>query len=107
MTDGRLPGRSRWGTPIGFVLYRTAECWRYAVYLRDPTGIMDGYLPDIPPSAAVAEAQAELHQRAELAHGRKVHMRWEASGKPDWWTAEVTDVGPLSGDEPGAECTES
>ncbi|WP_225725279.1 MULTISPECIES: hypothetical protein [unclassified Nocardia] len=99
MTDDRPSGRSRRGTPTSFVLYRTPGGWRHATYLRDPASILDGYLRDIPPTAAVEEAQAELHRRAELAHERKFHVRWEPADKPDWWTAEVTDAGPLPEDE--------
>lgn len=60
---------------------------------------MDGYLRDVPQIAPVEEVQAELHRRVEVAHGRKFHVHWEAADKPDWWTAAVTDAGPLSEDE--------
>ncbi|GAB0105905.1 hypothetical protein JMUB6875_48870 [Nocardia sp. JMUB6875] len=106
MTDDRPSGRSRWGTPISFVLYRTPECWRHAIYSRDPSGIMDGYLRDVPVTAAVEEAQAELLRRVELAHGRKFHVHWEPADKPDWWTAEITDAGPLSEDESNEQHTD-
>ncbi|MGF6884854.1 hypothetical protein ABIA39_008654 [Nocardia sp. GAS34] len=99
MTDGQPSGRSRWGTPASFVLYRTPERWRYAVHLRDPASVMDGFLPDTLATAAVEEAQAELHRRAELAHGWKFQVHWETTAKPDWWTAEITDMNPPPGDQ--------
>ncbi|WP_330180585.1 hypothetical protein OHB26_29855 [Nocardia sp. NBC_01503] len=95
MTDERPAGRSRWGTPTTLVLYRTPDRWRHAVYLSDPDGVLDGSLPDIAPTCAVEQAQSDLHRRVELANGRRFHLSWHEADKPDWWTAEVTDLGPL------------
>lgn len=77
------------------MLYRTLERWRYATYFRDPTSILDGAVAGVPSTSAPEPAQAELHRQTEFAHERQYLVNWKAADKPEWWTGEIRDIGPL------------
>ncbi|MFC9792959.1 hypothetical protein [Streptomyces sp. NPDC057695] len=86
----RKDWRSRLGRPVTVVLFRTPDEWRYAVYLADPGGVLDGVLPDVSPEGSPESAQEAMHLRIEDAFQQPVRMAWAPTGKPDWWTGDVT-----------------
>lgn len=95
MASNRQPYWRTLGTPTHFVLYRTPDQWRYAVYLTGPAGIADGALVDPPSSSKPDIAQTALLQKAEKLTRRRLEVLWHASGQPDCWTGTVADAGPL------------
>lgn len=67
------------------VLYRTPDGWRYAIYAN---GIMDGRLPELPPTVDEVEAQGALIALIEAGTGKRVDSSW-TSEKEGWWTADA------------------
>ncbi|WP_190160512.1 hypothetical protein [Streptomyces litmocidini] len=84
----RKDWRDSLGTPKTFVLYRTPDVWRYAMYFSG--GIVDGYLAEPKADSELAEAQTAAHDKAEELAGRPLAIRWEASDKPGWWMGAIT-----------------
>ena len=95
MGSRRKPYWRTLGTPKTLVLYRTPKRWRFAVYFEAPGGTADGALDRPEPSCEPETAQAALHRRAEELTHRKLDVSWQPADQPDWWTAVVTQVGPL------------
>ncbi|WP_067723456.1 hypothetical protein [Nocardia yamanashiensis] len=102
MTADQSSGRSP-GIPISFALVPTPQCWQHVTYLHDPVGITQGILADIPATAPLEQAQAELQRLAEAAHGRKLHVQWESPNENGWCVAQVNDAGPLLGNQQDAQ----
>jgi hypothetical protein len=72
--------------PLSFlVLYRTTECWRFAVYAG---GVMDGRLQQVPVEASEQVAQRALFDLVEGGYGRPIRAEWRRTD-PDWWTAKA------------------
>ncbi|MFB6629079.1 hypothetical protein ACFCWY_04235 [Streptomyces sp. NPDC056362] len=92
MGSGRRSWRDRLGTPKTFVLYRTPEVWRIAVYFSG--AIVDGHLHQPSADSEPAEAQTAAHAKAEELAGRPLTITWEASDKPGWWTGAITPEPP-------------
>jgi hypothetical protein len=78
--------RREFGIPTSFVLYRTPEGWRYALY--SPDGVMDGRL-DLSVEADELDAQRTLLAMVERGVGRALNANWEST-QPHWWTAQVS-----------------
>ncbi|MGW4743625.1 hypothetical protein ACWEPR_02320 [Streptomyces sp. NPDC004290] len=92
MVSGRKHWRDSLGTPKTFVLYRTSDVWRCAVYFSG--GIVDGYLAEPNADSELGEAQTAAHAKAEELGGRPLAIHWETSDKPGWWTGAIaTDAG--------------
>jgi hypothetical protein len=68
------------------VLYCPNQQWRYASY--NEAGIIDGYLPDVPPSDAPDNAQAALMAKVEADTGLRYRVNWTFD-KPQWWSTEL------------------
>lgn len=90
----RDPDRAPFGEPKFLVLYRTAERWRFAVYLA-AGGVLDGYLSEPGRDCEPSLAQAALERRADELAGRVLRVAWRAADKPDWWTGEVIGADPV------------
>ncbi|MBB4986732.1 MULTISPECIES: hypothetical protein [Streptomyces] len=88
MGSGRKHWRDRLGTPKTFVLYRTPDVWRFAVYCAG--GIVDGYLDQPGAGSEPGEARTAAHAKAEELVGRPLTISWEESDKPGWWTGVIT-----------------
>lgn len=88
MKRRRKHWRDGFGTPKTFVLYRTPNVWRFAMYFSG--AIVDGYLAHPSTDSEPGDAQTAAHGRAEDLAGRPLTISWEASDKPDWWTGAIT-----------------
>ncbi|WP_449471302.1 hypothetical protein [Streptomyces tanashiensis] len=88
MKRRRKHWRDGFGTPQMFVLYRTPEVWRYAMYFSG--AIVDGYLDTPSADSEPDEARTAAHGKAEDLAGRPLTISWEASGEPGWWTGTIT-----------------
>lgn len=88
MGTGRKHWRDSLGAPKTFVLYRTPDVWRCAVYFS--RGVVDGYLAEPGTDSEPGEAQAAAHAKAEELVGRPLSIRWESSAEPGWWTGVIT-----------------
>ncbi|MFE0772624.1 hypothetical protein [Streptomyces sp. NPDC058861] len=88
MGSGRKHWRDRLGTPKTFVLYRTPDAWRCAVYFSG--GIVDGHLAEPSADSESGEAQTAARAKAEELAGRSLTISWEAGDKPGWWTGTIT-----------------
>ncbi|MBB4979733.1 hypothetical protein [Streptomyces nymphaeiformis] len=88
MKRRRKHWRDGFGTPKFFVLYRTPDVWRYAMYFSG--AIVDGYLAQPSADSEPGEAQTAAHGKAEDLAGRPLTMSWEASDEPGWWTGTIT-----------------
>ncbi|MEU7122919.1 hypothetical protein [Streptomyces zaomyceticus] len=88
MGTGRKHWRDGLGAPRTFVLYRTPDVWRYAVYFCH--GIVDGYLTEPGADSEPGEARTAAHAKAEVLAGRPLTIHWEASGRPGSWTGDIT-----------------
>ena len=87
MKRRRKHRRDGFGTPKSFVLYRTPDVWRYAMYFSG--AIVDGYLAQPSAGSEPGEAQTAAHDKAEELAGRPLTISWEASGEPGWWTGTI------------------
>ncbi|WP_327243012.1 hypothetical protein [Streptomyces sp. NBC_01320] len=90
MPRPRQDWRSRLGRPAAVVLFRTPLKWRFAVYLAEPGGVLDGALPNESPGGSPESAQEAMHRWIEDTFQRPVTMAWTPTDKPDWWTGDVT-----------------
>ncbi|WP_043230024.1 hypothetical protein [Streptomyces sp. NRRL F-5193] len=88
MERGRKDWRDGFGTPRFFVLYRTQDVWRYAMYFSG--AIADGHLARPSADSEPGEAQTAAHDKAEDLAGRPLTISWEASGEPGRWTGTIT-----------------
>ncbi|MFE8937400.1 hypothetical protein ACFYNX_07910 [Streptomyces sp. NPDC007872] len=88
MKRRRKHWRDGFGTPKFFVLYRTPDVWRYAMYFSG--AIVDGYLAQPSADSEPGEAQTAAHSKAEDLAGRPLTISWEASDEPGWWTGTIT-----------------
>ncbi|MFF7436651.1 hypothetical protein [Streptomyces sp. NPDC008122] len=88
MKRRRKHWRDGFGTPKSFVLYRTSDAWRYAMYFSG--AIVNGYLAQPSSGNEPGKAQTAAHGKAEELAGRPLTISWEASGEPGWWTGTIT-----------------
>ncbi|MFF3319368.1 hypothetical protein ACFYV5_28215 [Streptomyces sp. NPDC003035] len=88
MGSGRKHWRDSLGTPKAFVLYRTPDVWRCAMYFSG--GIVDGRLAQPSANSEPDEAQTAAHAKAEELAGRPLAISWEANDQPGWWTGTIT-----------------
>ncbi|MFG2978214.1 hypothetical protein ACGFYY_35140 [Streptomyces sp. NPDC048331] len=84
MPRTRKDWRSRLGRPATVVLFRTPDKWRFAVYLADPGGVLDGALPNESPDGSPESAQEAIHRWIEDTFQQPVTMAWTPTDKPDW-----------------------
>ncbi|MFD6363670.1 hypothetical protein ACFWFX_28080 [Streptomyces roseolus] len=88
MKRRRKHWRDGFGTPKTFVLYRTPDVWRFAMYFSG--AIIDGYLAQPSADSEPGAAQSAAQGKAEDLAGRPLTISWESSDEPGWWTGTIT-----------------
>lgn len=82
--------RSRLRHPRVLVLYKSADRWRYAIYVANGD-VADGYLHlhvDVPAD----EAQADLVRVASELAQRPLTVQWTVTEYPGFWSGQVRDL---------------
>ncbi len=91
MKPRRKPWREGFGAPQFFILYRTPDVWRYAIYFSG--AVVDGCLAPHSTGSEPGEARNAAHAKAEDVAGRPLTISREADDRPGWWTGTIT-TGP-------------
>lgn len=89
MREAARTGQEKLGRPTTVVLFRASLKWRFAVYLADPGGVLDGGLADEPADSAAHSAQSAMHAWLEETFHRSFAVTWADTDRADWWTGTV------------------